>query len=434
MIRVSKRLLIPVFTCTLFISVPLEAQRSGLRDTVAGIPVNYVESNVQPYTLPDPLTLKNGERVEDPEVWYTRRRPEILHDFMECQFGHAPGRPGDMWFDVFDRGTVALDGKAIRKQVRIFFTADTAGPKMDLLLYLPANTTGPVPLLLSLNFVPSSSYINDPGIRKGEMWNREHKRVPAPERSIFGYFDVEPFLEQGIAYGSVYYGDIEPDFLEGIMYGIRAAYLEPGNRYPEDNEWGAIAAWAWGLSRAMDYILTDPDIHSDKVAIFGISRLGKTVLWAGASDQRIAMVIASCSGEGGAALSRRNYGETIAHLTAPTKYPYQFCTNYQRFSENVNEFPVDAHMLVSLVAPRPLLLQTGNTDFWSDPRGEFLSAVAAGPVYKLLGGEDLGTTEMPSAGEAILNTLGYYMHEGDHGPLPSDYPVIIEFIKKHLIK
>lgn len=158
------------------------------------------------------------------------------------------------------------------------------------------------------------------------------------------------------------------------------------------------------------------------------------MLWAGASDSRFALVISSCSGEGGAALSRRNYGETIAHLTAPTRYPYQFCTNYGKFAWNVEKFPVDAHMLISLIAPRPLLLQTGNTDYWSDPSGEFLAALAAGPVYELLGAQSLGTTEMPDAGEPLLNTLGYIMNDGGHGTLPADYQVFIEFIKKHLIK
>lgn len=429
-----KLLLVPAIAWCLCINGHTLAQRAGLRDTIAGIPVNYDESSVKPYTLPDLFTCKNGEKVGSAGDWYSVRRPEILNDFKEYQFGHAPGPPDEMSFDLFDTGTIALGGKAFRKQVCIYFTADTNGPKMDLVLYLPSGFTEPVPLLLALNFVPNSSYIDDPGIRQGEMWNREHEKVPAPERSPFGYFDVMPFLEQGIAYAALYYGDIEPDFPGGIPHGIRGVYLEPGQEAPGDNQWGAIAAWAWGLSRAMDYLETDPDIHPQKVAVFGISRLGKTVLWAGASDSRFALVISSCSGEGGAALSRRNYGETIAHLTAPTKYPYQFCTNYGKFAWNVEKFPVDAHMLISLIAPRPLLLQTGNTDYWSDPGGEFLAALAAGPVYELLGAQSLGTTEMPDAGEPLLNTLGYIMHDGGHGTLPADYQVFIEFIKKHLIK
>jgi len=162
-----------------------------------------------------------------------------------------------------------------------------------------------------------------------------------------------------------------------------------------------------------------------------VSRLGKTVMWAGAHDTRFAMVIASCSGEGGAALSRRNYGETIAHLTAPTRYPYQFAANYGKFAERVNEFPVDAHMLIALIAPRPVFLQTGLTDGWSDPKGEFLAAVAAEPVFRLLGKQGLGTTTMPEAGQPILHTIGYHMHAGGHGTMPGDWEHFLKFMEMH---
>jgi hypothetical protein len=182
----------------------------------------------------------------------------------------------------------------------------------------------------------------------------------------------------------------------------------------------------------LDYFETDEKIDAKRVALFGISRLGKTVLWAGARDARFAMVIASCSGEGGAALSRRNYGETIKHLTAPTRYPYQFCANYQKYGDHVGKFPVDAHMLLALIAPRPVLLQTGNQDKWSDPKGEFLAAVAAEPVYRLLGKQGLGTNQIPPAGKAILHTIGYYMHDGGHGTRPSDWDVFLKFMQMHL--
>jgi hypothetical protein len=182
----------------------------------------------------------------------------------------------------------------------------------------------------------------------------------------------------------------------------------------------------------MDYLETDKGVDAKRVAITGVSRLGKTVVWAGGRDPRFALVIASCSGEGGAALSRRNYGETIAHLTAPTRYPYQFCANYARYAQNVDQFPLDAHMLLALIAPRPVLLQTGSTDNWSDPKGEFLAAVAAEPVYRLLGKQGLGTAEMPPAGQAILHDIGYYMHAGGHGVLPADWDVYLKFMEMHL--
>jgi hypothetical protein len=238
-----------VLAAYLFLTADLSGQRAGFRDTIAGIPVNYDEQKVGIYTLPDLFRTHDGGKVKTPEEWFMKRRPEILDDFRENQFGFAPGRPEDMWFDVFDPGTPALNGMAVRKQVCVYFTGDTAGSKMDLLIYLPADANGPFPLLMGLNFVPNCSYIDDPGIRKGEMWGRDHTKVPAPERSRFSYFDPTLFLSRGIAYASVYYGDIEPDFSEGIPYGIRGAYLKPGETEPGANGWGAIAAWAWGLSR-----------------------------------------------------------------------------------------------------------------------------------------------------------------------------------------
>jgi cephalosporin-C deacetylase-like acetyl esterase len=240
-------------------------------------------------------------------------------------------------------------------------------------------------------------------------------------------------ISNGFGYATIAYGSIETD-VEGQANSnlARKLALAPGQTAPAADEWGAIAAWAWGISRFVDYLETDPAVDAKRIAITGVSRLGKTVLWAGASDPRIALVIASCSGEGGAALSRRNYGETIKHLTVPTRYPYQFCGNYAKWADKVNEFPVDAHELVALIAPRPVLLQTGNTDNWSDPYGEFLAAVAAGPVYKLLGKQGLDADKLPAAGEPILHTIGYVMHNGGHGTVPSDWDVYLKFMKMHL--
>ncbi len=399
---------------------------------VSGIPVNYDEARLGTYTLPDPLTLANGSPVRDAQTWRQQRRPEIARLFEENQFGRSPGRPAGMTFEVFDNGTPAFDGRAIRRQVTVHFFGAKAGPKMDLLLYLPVHARKPAPLLLHLSFSANSTTVDDPGVRAGEVWGPGQKKIPASQGRKFGTVDVGRLLDAGFGFATVYYGDIDPDFAGGLPYGVRAHYLSPGQTEPAADEWGAIAAWAWGLSRAMDYLETDPGVDAQRVALLGVSRLGKTVLWAGASDTRFAMVIASCSGEGGAALSRRNYGETIAHLTAPSRYSYQFCRNYGKFAEHVDRLPVDAHMLIALMAPRPLLLQTGDKDLWSDPKGEFLAAVAAGPVYRLSGKEGLETDQMPPAGTVILHTLGYYMHAGGHGTISSDWDQYLKFLEMHL--
>jgi hypothetical protein len=401
-------------------------------DVVAGIPVNYDETRVGTYTLPDPLTLSNGKPVRDAKTWSEKRRPEIVRLFEENQFGRCPKRPAWMSFDVFDKGTPAFEGKAIRRQVTIYFSQDKAGPKVDVLLYVPKRARKPVPLLLNISFAANSSVVDDPGVKRGQIWDREKKRVPAPEKTNFGKLNVVPILDQGFGVATAYYGDIDPDFAGGIPFGVRSLYLKHGEKEPAPDGWGAIAAWAWGQSRILDYLETDKAVDAKRVALLGVSRLGKTALWAGAHDTRFALVIASCSGEGGAALSRRNYGETIKHLTAPSRYSYQFCANYQKYADHVDQMPIDAHELVALLAPRPLLLQTGDKDYWSDPKGEFLSAVAASPVYELLGKQGLGTDRMPAAGQPILHTLGYYMHSGGHGTVPSDWDVFLKFMQMHL--
>ena len=402
-------------------------------DVVAGIPVNYDEAKVGTYTLPDPLKLNDGKPVRDAKTWYSKRRPEIVEMFETQQYGKAPGRPAAESFEIVDKGTPALNGKAIRKQVTIYLNKEKTGPSIDLLIYLPAAATKPVPMFFSINFGAVQNAVDDPGIKPETVWDpKTNTRIAPPAGRGFGRIDAAALLDAGIGVATYYYGDVDPDYLTGFSNGIRALYLKPGQTERAPDDWGSIAAWAWGMSRVEDYFETDKSIDAKRVAIHGVSRLGKTVMWAGAHDQRFAAVIASCSGEGGAALSHRDYGETIAHLTAPTRYPYQFAANYAKFGGFPDKAPMDANLLIALVAPRPLLLQTGNTDFWSDPKGEFLAAVAAGPVYKLLGKEDLGTDVWPDAKVPIFHDLSYYMHDGGHGMVPSDWAIYVEFLKKTL--
>lgn len=405
-----------------------------LATVVAGIPVNYDEDKVGNYTLPDALTLSNGKKVTDSKTWTNQRRPEIVKLFEEYQYGKAPGKPAEQHFNVFDKGTPVFNGTAIRKQVTIYFTADTADHKMDVLMYLPAKTTKPVPLLLTISFSPNASMSpDDAGVKPGVMWTKDGKKQPAPKTGL-GKLEIARLTAAGYAVATVYYGDIEPDYKLGYQHGIRGYYLKAGQQVPADDEWGAIAAWSWGLSRAMDYVETDKQIDAKRVALYGVSRLGKTVLWTGVHDPRFKTVIASCSGEGGAALSRRNYGENLAHMSDTSRYYYQFAPNWHKYAKDFNASPVDANMLVALMAPRPLLLQTGDSDYWSDPKGEFLSAIAAQPVYQLFGKPGPGTVAWPKGGDASIayNPLGYYMHVGGHGTIPGDWDIYMEFLKRYL--
>jgi hypothetical protein len=411
-----------------------QAARPGAPTVVAGIPVNYDEARVGAYTLPDLLTAADGTKVTTAKAWFGKRRPELVSLFESQQFGRAPGRPDGLAFDVYEKDAPAFGGKAKRKQVRIRF-AKNGGPVLNLAVYTPAAAAKPVPALLAINFGANAATVDDPGVSPGLVWSaKDHKRMPyVPGGRTFGHIDPVPLLDAGFGFAAFCYGDVDPDDPQGLPDGVRALYLKPGQTGVAPDEWGTISAWAWGISRVIDYFETDPGIDARRIAIHGVSRLGKTVMWAGAHDTRVAATIASCSGEGGAALSRRDYGETIAHLTAPTRYPYQFAGNYAQYAGFPDRAPMDAHMLVALHAPRPLLLQTGSTDNWSDPKGEFLAAVAAGPVYRLLGRKDLGTDVWPGPKTQVGGDLSYYMHDGGHGTVPGDWEIYLGFLKTHLL-
>ena len=376
--------------------------------------------------------MENGQKVHDDKTWYNKRRPEVLHLFEENVYGRRPGAPKDMHFEVFDLEKNALGGKAIRKQVTVYFSAKKDGPKEDILIYLPANAKKPVPLILSLNFSGNHRIINDPGIKLATVWDRKEKtrsRAAEDTRGI-SKWPVEKLLEHGIGLATIYYCDVEPDFIGGMQYGVRPLFFKPGQTEPAPDEWGAIGAWGWGLSRAMDYIETDKQIDAKRVAILGQSRLGKTVLWAGAADTRFAMVLAINSGEGGASLARRNFGETVKHMNI--NFPYQFCTNYQKWGDHVDQMPVDTHELIALIAPRFVYLATAEQDLWSDPKGEFLAAVAAGPVYRLLGKDDLGTEQMPPLNQPIQHTIAYHYRSGKHELTPYDWEQCIAYVDANL--
>ena len=398
-------------------------------DTVAGIPANYTEAKTDSYILPDPLKCLDGEIVKDSQTWYNKRRDEIINLFEQNQFGVTPKDKIETRYDIIEREAAAFGDSALRTQIILNLSGNQKEKKINLVYYLPKDAGKPVPMLLYISFGANSQVIDDPEIKEGFIWNREKERIPAEGKSRFEILNVRKVLENGFGFANVYYGDIEPDFADGYKYGVRNLFKESGDT--ASNSWGSIAVWSWGLSRILDYFETDNKVDANGVVIMGVSRLGKTVLWAGALDKRFAAVVAVCSGESGATLSRRNYGETIAHIASPKRYYYWFAPKYQEFRTDVNSLPVDGHMLISLIAPRPILLITGNTDKWSDPYGEYLAAKAAEPVYELLGKKGLDTDKMPFPGNPVLNDIGFYMHEGGHGMMKDDWNIILDFLNKH---
>lgn len=399
---------------------------------------NYDEAKVPFYTLPDPLTFPNGKPARTAKDWTSRRRPEVLRLFETWMYGRCPAPKLRLRSELVSADPKALGDRAVRKQVTVYFSSRTDGPKMHLLIYLPAAARRPVPLFLGLNFSGNHAVHPDAGIRLNEIWVRDPKvntweRRPAAEKTRgFGaaQWQVEKILGRGYGLATIYYGDIEPDFDGGLRYGVRALFLKPGQSEPAEDEWGAIGAWAWGLSRALDYLETDRGVDAKRVAVFGHSRLGKTALWAAAQDTRFALAISNNSGEGGAAIMRRQFGERVHHLN--TRFPHWFCRNFRKFDQREDELPFDAHMLIALIAPRPVYIASAEEDRWADPRGEFLAAVHAGPVYKLLGRADLGTDRMPAPGRPIMSTLGYHIRTGKHDVTAYDWDQYLEFADRHL--
>lgn len=396
-------------------------------------PANYDEAQVGTYTLPDPLISNDGKRVRTAKEWMEQRRPEIISLFETHVYGRSPKPPKSISYEVFDVDKNALGGKAIRKQVTIYFSSKKDGPKEDVLIYLPANATKPVPVILAPNFFGNQSVTPDPGVKLATIWGfKDHVRQQATEdsRGRDKGFDVEKILSQGYGFATVCYQDIEPDFKGGYVHGIRPLFFKPGQTEPAPDDWGAIGAWSYGLSRAMDYLEKEKDIDAKCVAIMGHSRLGKAVLWAGAIDGRFAMVLSSCSGEGGASLSRRNYGEKIRNLAGA--FPYWFNANFGQYVDKEDQLPVDMHELIALIAPRPVYITGAEDDKWGDPKGEFLACVEAGPVYKLLGAQDLGTDQMPPLNQPVQRTIGYHYRTGKHEVTAFDWEQFLLFANKHL--
>ena len=357
----------------------------------------YDESKVPAYTLPDPLVMLDGKKVTDPNAWRRERRPEILRLFETNVYGRTmAGRPKEMTWEVTSPATNATDGTVINKTVTIYFAGKKDGPKMDLHITVPANAKKPVPVFMLAG-----------GFGR-----------PNPEIYKRGYGTVSVRIDQ-----------VQADRANQYTNSIRAFFAPPGQIEPGPDEWGAIGAWAWAMSRAMDYLETDPAIDAGKVCLNGVSRYGKAVMWAGAQDERFAIVFSGEAGCAGQTIVRRQFGETVKSITGFA--PYWFAGNFKNYADRVNDLPVDWHELIALMAPRPVYIATAEQDYWGDPRGSFLAAKAAEPVYQLFGETGLGVDDWPPVETPVGDFIGYHNRKGTHGQNDYDWEQFLNFADRH---
>jgi len=390
---------------------------------------NYDESKVGSHALPELLRSRDGRQVRDSRQWERIRRPEILALFTEHVYGRMPGRPAGMRFVTVKEDGQALGGRATRKEVDIHFTRDASGPVLHLVAWLP-NHVPKAPVFTGLNFMGNHSVHADTGITVTDTWRSLNPGKEAVRALQSDRWQVDTLIARGYGLATAWYQDLEPDRVDGWRTGVRSTLAEPlGVRA---NAWGALAVWGWGLSRILDWLETEPRVDASRVVATGHSRLGKGALWGAANDTRFAMVVSNESGEGGAAISRRNFGETVTRIN--TNFPHWFIDAYKSYNGAPERLAVDQHMLLALIAPRPLYVASAAEDLWADPTGEYLGAWHAGPAYALYGRKGLPSSTPPGINEPVGVTVRYHRRSGKHDVTLYDWQRYLAFADDRLGK
>jgi hypothetical protein len=370
-----------------------------------GIPAPiYEESAVPEYALPSLLTANDGDSVTTPGEWWNQRRPQLLSRFRAHVYGQLPPTPPTVRVELHSSDQSALDGRALRRRVTLHFTDRPEGPALDLLVFVPKEAKGPVPIFAGLNLRGNRTVLPN------DAW------------------PVTTIIDRGYGLVVAYYGGLFPDRPDGFnesMYQIHATEHDSTG-----GNWSALSAWAWGFHRMVDYAVQTDAIDSDRVIAVGHSRLGKAALWAGATDRRLAAVVDNASGCGGSALFRRRYGERIVHIDAG--FPHWFRDRFSQYRENESALPVDQHQLLALMAPRPVLVSAKTKDRWADPKGMFVSTKHASPAWTVLGHQGLATRTMPKPDAPVLSRAGYHFRSGDHSLRPVDWTVFLDHADRHV--
>jgi hypothetical protein len=458
---------VPAQTSTALSKISKPATRTTTTPTPQRMPgYNYDEAKIAPYVMLDPLRMADGTAVTTERQWQTERRPQILQLFEENIFGRTPAAAQHvpLHAHVIERSEYAFGGTATREQVELSFdpipgsaAIGVTEHTLRLLIYLPNRAVHlpthrvgtpkqwqpepppkPVPVILGLNFGGNRTVVDDPAILPTAVWSKP-KGAPTAIASIdaastrgskTAEWQVRMVLAHGYGFATAYYGDLEPDAKDSSQFSVRELYRPAGQAAASD-AWGAIGAWAWGLSRAIDYLVTDPGVDPQHIAVTGHSRLGKAADWAAAQDPRIAALLSTESGHGGQSIQRRALGETVEHLEH--SFPYWFCANYAQWAGHDATIPADGNLLLSLVAPRPLYVASAAGDEWSDPHGEFLSAQSASRVYRLLGKPALPPgLPMPAVDQAVGTDgfVAYHDRAGIHDVTAFDWQHYLIFLDR----
>ncbi len=418
-----KRILILIFCVAAFLSTRSQTF----------VP-NYDEQKVPEYQLPDIFTFENGEKVKTSDDW-KERRSELVHLFADHVYGHAPEWDGEIILTLLRENKKALDGTSHMREMKVSLIKNNQTLDIYLLLYLPVGNAE-APIFMGYNFYGNHTTTSDTSVKLNPNWLRnnedfhihENQSTEASRGVRSSRWPVKEIINQGYGLATIYYGDVDPDYDDGFQNGAHQLMQTS----VKNNSWGSIAAWSWGLSRLLDVLENNVLAKEQKVIVIGHSRLGKAALWTGALDERFDMVISNNSGCGGAAISRRQFGETVWRINQ--NFPHWFADHFKQYNENEDQLPVDQHQLLALIAPRPLYVASASEDLWADPYGEFLAARTASDVYEFLDKKGLPADKMPDIEQPVHGTIGYHVRKGKHNITLYDWKQYMKFADQHFRK